>query len=51
MIWDKIKNKKTLIDQIRAAVRKNTKEVVRRRIHCWTHRVYQMLQRRCEYVF
>ncbi len=51
MNWDQIKNKKTLIDQIRAGVKMIRKDVVRRSVDCWTNRVYQMLQKSCEYIF
>ena len=51
MKWDKIKNKKTLIDQIRAGVKKIRAQVVRRSVDTWTNRIYQMLQKKCEYIF
>jgi transposase len=51
MKWEKIKNKKTLIDEIRAGVKKIRQEVVRRSIDSWTKRIYRMLQKRCEYSF
>lgn len=46
-----MKDKKTLIDQIRAGAKKIRKEVVRRSVECWTNRVYQMLQKKGEYIF
>jgi transposase len=51
MNWNKINNKKTLIDQIRLGVRKIRSDVVHRSIDCWTKRVYRMLQKKCDYVF
>jgi len=49
--WDKITNKRTLIDQIRVGVKKIRTEVVRRSIDSWTKRIYRMLRKRCEYIF
>lgn len=51
MNWEVVKDKKTLIDQIRAGAKKIRKEVVRRSVECWTNRVYQMLQKKGEYIF
>ena len=51
MKWDKIKNKKTLIDQIRMDVKKIRAQVVHRSIDCWTNRIYQMLHKSCKYIF
>jgi transposase len=51
MNWNKIINKKTLINEIKLGVKKIRVEVVRRSIGCWSNRVYQMLQREGDYVF
>ena len=51
MNWDRIQNKKTLIAQIHAGVKKIRKDVVRRSVDCWTNRVYQMLKKNCDYIF
>lgn len=51
MNWDKIKDKKSLIEQIQAGVKKIRTDVVRRSVDSWTNRIYRMLQNSCEYVF
>jgi hypothetical protein len=51
MKWDKVKNKKTLFDQIQIGVKKIRTEIVRRNINSWNNRIYRMLQEKLRICF
>lgn len=51
MSWNKITNKKTLIEQIHLGLKKIRPEVVRCSIDDWTKRIYRMLKNNGDYVF